>query len=85
MNREVFLRFSMILVGVFLLVTGVGVWVTNEPLMSLCRQHCWVNALLYGIFGEFYGKVIYGGKGVLGGSVVLAVALHRIYKGDKLN
>lgn len=79
MNKT-FLTFSLALAGFFSIITGVGIWITDKPLMSLCRRHCWINALLYGVFGEFYGKAINGSVDVGLGITLLAITLRRILK-----
>ena len=69
--------------GIFSIITGAGVLVTDEPLMHLCRRGCWINSLLYGVFGEFYGKAIYGGAGLLIGLVLLISCLYIIVKNNQ--
>jgi hypothetical protein len=73
-----FFTFSLAVLGIFAVVTGVGIWVTDESLMHLCRRQCWLNSLLYGLFGEYYGKLILGGIGCFIGLAFLGGCLHRV-------
>lgn len=79
MNRG-FLTFSFGIAGVFSIITGMGILITDEPLMQLCRRGCWINSLLYGIFGDYYGKLIYGGLGCIIGVSLLMICFYRAVK-----
>lgn len=55
------MRSSIIQVGVVVLVViaavgGTAILVSDTPLRRLCRTDCWLNDLLFGMFGELRGK-----------------------------
>jgi hypothetical protein len=53
-------RVLTIAFGAVLLVVGVGVAVSSEVLVAMCRSGCWFNGLLYAFLGEHHGKFLLG-------------------------
>ena len=58
MNKSNFPFFMMVLSAIGFVV-GTGIIITDSPLNSLC-QRCWLNYLLYALFGEQWGKTVLG-------------------------
>jgi 4-amino-4-deoxy-L-arabinose transferase-like glycosyltransferase len=52
---------AAIVFGVVVLVAGMGVAVSSQSLLSMCRTGCWLNGLLYAFLGEHQGKFVLGG------------------------
>jgi hypothetical protein len=58
MGARGFSYLMMVFAGVGMLV-GTGVLATDRSLMSLCQKGCWLNSLLFAMFGEALGKVAF--------------------------
>jgi hypothetical protein len=56
MGARGFSYLMMIFAGVGVLI-GTGVLTTDRSLTSLCQKGCWLNSLLFAMFGETMGKV----------------------------
>ena len=71
------LRIMLIIAASFTAVIGTEILISSEPLATLCRRECWLNALLGLLFGESGGKVVLSLLWYSVGALLLFIALRR--------
>jgi hypothetical protein len=57
--RPARLAFGLI-IALILMMVGVGVAVSTEPLQRICRTSCWINDILFVALGDRGGKLALG-------------------------
>ena len=61
------MRFLGFIFAIICFFIGAGIWISEDSLRMMCRIDCWINEILYILFGEGTGKVILGLLWILGG------------------
>lgn len=49
---------GVVVLAVIAVVGGTAILVSDTPLRQLCRTDCWLNDLLFAMFGETRGKQV---------------------------
>jgi len=62
------LRVLGIIFGIICIIVGLGVAVSSEKLLDMCRKDCWLNGLLLAFLGEHHGKFVLGTLWYMGGA-----------------
>lgn len=75
MNARTFSYLMMTFAGIGLLV-GTGVLASDKSLLSLCQKGCWLNSILYALFGERGGKLAFATVWYLSAALVFFLALN---------
>jgi hypothetical protein len=55
MKRGMFITF-----GLIAMLVGLGTSVSSSALLSMCGKGCWLNGLLYALFSDHLGKILFG-------------------------
>jgi hypothetical protein len=71
-----------LLLGMALIVVLVfsGVLIADKPLIKLCQRDCSANVLLYLLFGDAKGRIVFA---VIGVSIACFVAYRALFERQK--